>query len=179
MHGDPWHVLHVSSKHEKRVAQHLSVRSIEHYLPLYSERVQWTDRTKTTARPLFSGYVFTRFMPQDRVSVISVPGVLRLLGEGESDMVSSAELDRIRAGLAGGLILRPHAGVSVGTRVRIRCGVFAGVEGKVTEIRHRCRVIIDLSAASQSFLLEAPLDELEVLSELAPQSGLKTIPALS
>ncbi len=179
MHRDPWHVLHVSSNHEKRVAQHLSVRSIEHYLPLYSERVQWTDRTKITERPLFSGYVFTRFTPQDRVSVVSIPGVLRLLGDCESDMVSSAELDRIRSGLAGGLILRPHAGLAVGTRVRIRCGVFAGVEGNVTEIRHRCRVIIGLSAARQSFLLEAPLEELDVLSEVAPHPGLKTIPAFS
>ncbi len=179
MHGGPWHVLHVSSNHEKRVAKHLSVRSVEHYLPLYSERVQWTDRTRITERPLFTGYVFTRFSPQDRISVISTPGVLRLLGEGEKDMVSSEELDRIQTALASGMILRPHLGVSVGTSVRIRCGAFAGVEGIVTEIRHRCKVIINLSAARQSFLLEAPLDDLDVLSAPLPKQGLRTIAAFS
>jgi len=53
MHSSPWHVLHVVSNHEKRVAQHLSVRSVEHYLPLYTERVKWTDRTAVVERPLF------------------------------------------------------------------------------------------------------------------------------
>jgi hypothetical protein len=31
MNGSPWNVLHVISNHERRVAQHLVVRSIEHY----------------------------------------------------------------------------------------------------------------------------------------------------
>ena len=114
------------SNHEKRVTQHLVVRSVEHYLPLFTERVKWTDRTVVTERPLFSGYVFARFSPQSRISVISTPGVLRLLGDGERDMVRDEELTEIRDGLASGLLLRPHPSVSVGTRLRVRDGVFAG-----------------------------------------------------
>ena len=34
-----------TKQRSKRVAQHLIVRSVEHYLPLYAERVKWTDRT--------------------------------------------------------------------------------------------------------------------------------------
>src|SRR5271157_139138 len=55
MPSNPWHVLHVISNHEKKVAQHLDVRSVEHYLPLYTEQVKWTDRTVVAERPLFSG----------------------------------------------------------------------------------------------------------------------------
>src|SRR5579859_8274342 len=108
MQSGSWHVLHVLSNHEKRVAQHLQVRSLEHYLPLYSQRVKWTDRTVVAERPLFSGYVFVRFSPQMRLSVISTPGVLRVLGDEEQQMVTAAELDRIRHALASGLLLRPH-----------------------------------------------------------------------
>jgi transcription antitermination factor NusG len=165
MYGSPWHVLHVISNHEKRVAQHLVVRSVEHYLPLYTERVKWTDRTVVAERPLFSGYVFVRFSAQTRLSVISTPGVLRLLGNEETDMVSCAELDKIRDGLASGLLLRSHPCLAVGTRVRVRGGVFAGVEGVVTELRHQCRVIIALAAVRQYFSLEVELDDLEVLKK--------------
>jgi hypothetical protein len=42
MESRPWQVLHVLANHEKRVAQHLVVRSVEHYLPFYTERVKWT-----------------------------------------------------------------------------------------------------------------------------------------
>jgi transcription antitermination factor NusG len=128
MQSSPWHVLHVISNQEKRVAQHLVARSVEHYLPLYTERVKWTDRTVVAERPLFSGYVFARFSPQSRIAVISTPGVIRLLGEDGRHMVSGEELAKIRDGLASGLLLRPHVNVTVGTRVRVRDGVFANVE---------------------------------------------------
>ncbi|MGD0294785.1 MAG: transcription termination/antitermination NusG family protein [Terracidiphilus sp.] len=179
MHRNPWHVLHVISNHEKRVAQHLDVRSVEHYLPLYTERVKWTDRSVIAERPLFSGYVFARFLPQNRLSVISTPGVLRLLGEEAGSMVSCEELDRIRDGLASGLLLRPHPSVNVGTRVRVRDGVFAGVEGVVTELRRQCKVVIALAAVRQCFSLEVELDALEVLKKPLPKTGLKPIPTYS
>jgi transcription antitermination factor NusG len=86
------HVLHVISNHERRVAHHLVVRELEHYLPLYTERAKWTDRTVVAQRPLFSGYVFARFETQSRILVISTPGVLRLLSGETRDMVSDEEL---------------------------------------------------------------------------------------
>ena len=161
----PWHVLHVRSNYEKRVAQHLVVRSVEHYLPLYRERVKWTDRTAVTERPLFSGYVFARFVPDARITVISTPGVVRSLGDDEGCLVSCAELDRIREGLSSGLLLRPHACASVGQRVRVRNGIFAGVEGVVTEFRQQCKVIIALAAVRQCFSLELELGDIEVLKK--------------
>jgi transcription antitermination factor NusG len=178
MPSNAWHVLHVISNHEKRVAQHLIVRSVEHYLPLYTERVKWTDRTVVAERPLFSGYVFARFSPQSRIAVISTPGVLRLLGDDERDMVSCEELDKIRDGLASGLLLRPHQCVSVGTRVRVRDGIFSGAEGIVTELRHQCKVIISLAAVHQCFSLEIKFSALEVLKKPVLSSvAMKPVPA--
>ncbi|WP_263353011.1 transcription termination/antitermination protein NusG [Acidicapsa acidisoli] len=172
MHSDPWHVLHVVSNHEKLVAQHLGVRSLEHYLPLYTERVKWTDRIVVAERPLFPGYLFVRFLPQSRRSVISTPGVLRVLGDDESNMVSCAELDQICIGLASGLLLRPHPRVTVGTQVRVRNGVFAGVEGLVTELRQQSKVILTLSAVTQCFSLEVELGDIEVVNKAVAKPGL-------
>jgi transcription antitermination factor NusG len=179
MHSSPWHVLHVLSNHEKRVAQHLVVHSVDHYLPLYTERVKWTDRTVVAERPLFSGYIFARFSAQTRLSVISTPGVLRVLGDEERDMVSCAELDKIRAGLASGLLLRPHHCVTVGTRVQVRTGVFAGVVGVVTDFRHQCQVIITLSAVRQCFSLVLEPGDFKVLNKPAAEAGLEPVPAYS
>lgn len=159
----PWQVLHVRSNYEKRVAQHLAARAVEHYLPLYQERVKWTDRSVVTERALFPGYVFARFLRHARTAVISVPGVVRSLGDEEGSRVSGAELERIRAGLASGLLLRPHPHVSVGQKVRVRSGIFAGVEGLVTEFRQRCKVVIALGAVRQCFSLEVELGDLEAL----------------
>jgi transcription antitermination factor NusG len=158
----PWSVLHVVANHEKSVARHLAMRSVEHYLPLYRERSQWTDRRVTLERPLFTGYVFVRFAPQARILVISTPSVLRLLGNSESEMVSAAEIERIRRGLANGCALRPCTDVDVGTRVRVLCGIFSGVEGIVTRFCKQCRVVMTLQATGQRFSLEIDLDDVRI-----------------
>jgi transcription antitermination factor NusG len=163
MHENPWHVLHVIANHEKRVAQHLAVRSVEYYLPLYKERSRWTDRSVQLERPLFAGYVFVRFSPQKRLSIISVPGVLHLLGNSDTNTISCDELERIRLALAGGYELRPHPRLLVGTAVQVRGGVFGGVRGIVTELRRQCKVVIGLSAVQQCFSLELGVDQVEVV----------------
>lgn len=177
MDSSPWHVLHVLSNHERRVAQHLVVRSVEHYLPLYTERVKWSDRTVVADRPLFSGYVFVHASLQNRFSIISTPGVLHLLGDEGRDLVSSAEIDKIRDGLSSGLLLRPHPCFSMGTRVRVCDGIFAGTVGVVTEFRRQCSVIISLSAVQQCFSLEVKMDDLEVLDKPVPKLVLKSVSA--
>lgn len=176
MHENPWHVLHVIANHEKRVAQHLAVRSVEHYVPLYRMRSKWTDRSVLLERPLFAGYVFVRFSPRERLSVVSTPGVLHLLGDSAGNEVSSAELDRIRQALVGGYTLLPHPWLELGTRVRVRGGVFDGVEGVVTELRRQCTVIIALAAIRQCFSLEVGVDQVERVAMISrvPQDFLVT-----
>ena len=163
MHEGRWSVLHVITNHEKRVTQHLTVRSAEHYLPVYSQRSRWTDRVVRLERPLFAGYVFVRFAPEARLSVISIPGVLRLLGNTERDTVSAIEMGRIREGLASGCSLRPHPAVTLGSPVRVLSGVFAGAMGVVTDLRRQSKVIMAISATCQCFSLEVDLEDLEIL----------------
>jgi transcription antitermination factor NusG len=163
MHEGRWSVLHVITNHEKRVTQHLAARSAEHYLPVYSQRSRWTDRVVQLERPLFAGYVFVRFAPEARLSVVSIPGVLRLLGNTERDTVSEVEMSRIREGLASGCSLRPHPAVALGSQVRVLRGVFEGAMGVVSDFRRQCRVVMAISATGQCFSLEVGLEDLEIL----------------
>lgn len=163
MHPSSWYVLHVSANQEKKVAQHLAIRSVDHYLPLYTERSRWSDRTVVLERPLFSGYVFARYSSTSKLTVISTPGVIRILGNGPIDTVSSEDLDRIRTSLASGYLLTPHPTLAIGTRVRVRSGVFEGALGVVSELRQRCKVVLELAPVQQSFSLEVDRQEIEVL----------------
>jgi transcription antitermination factor NusG len=176
MDPTPWSVLHVVANHEKRVAKVLCSRSLEYFLPLYSEQSHWTDRTVTLDRPLFPGYLFVRLTPKSRIPAISTPGVLRLLGDGQTQTVSQEEVDRIREGLVSGYILRPHAPVSVGTKVRICRGLFKEAVGLVTEFRHRCNVIISLAALQNAFSLEVALSDISVISEELPKPLWRSAP---
>lgn len=163
MQDDRWNVLHVIANREKRVAQHLTARSIEHYLPTYRERSRWSDRIVTIEHALFPGYVFVRFSPEARIELISTPNVLALLGNGAERTVSNEEVTRIREGMLRGLILLPHSGIVAGSPVRVRRGVFEGASGIAVEFRGQWRVVLTLTAIRQSFSLEVDLNDLEVL----------------
>jgi transcription antitermination factor NusG len=165
MNEDPWFVLHVLANHEKRVARHLDMFAVEHYVPQYAERSRWSDRTVTLERPLFMGYVFARFQSEGRRLVQSAPGVLKILGKDTLDMVSNTEIERIRRALTSGYALRPHNQIAAGKPVRVCRGIFAGAEGVVAELRRNCNVVLRLSGIDQYFSLEISQDDIELLQD--------------
>jgi len=170
MQESSWHVVHVVANHERRVAHHFSARYLEHYLPLYSERSQWTDRAVQLERPLFPGYIFIRYSPNVKLSIISTPGVLRLLGDSSFHTVSETEIAAIREGLSSGCVLRPHPPIALGTEVRVQSGVFQGIKGVVTELRQRCKVVIRFAAVEQCFSVELSPEELEIVACPVPDA---------
>jgi transcription antitermination factor NusG len=160
-----WHVLHVVPNHEKKVALHLVHRSIEHFLPLYTEKSRWTDRNVTLQRPLFPGYIFVRYTQDTRRTVITLPGALKILGRKGCEEVTIEEVERIRTALASGYVLRPHPTISVGTRVRVCNGIFEGTEGIVLELRSSCKVILSMAAVQQCYSLETDIRNVEILDK--------------
>jgi transcription antitermination factor NusG len=60
-------------------------------------------------------------------------------------------------------MLRPHPQNLAGERVRVRAGVFAGLEGRVAELRQECRVVLSLNGINQHFSLEIDRSDIEVL----------------
>jgi transcription antitermination factor NusG len=101
-----------------------------------------------------------------------------VLGDEECNMMSAEELEKIRAGLSSGLLLRPHPNVAAGTRVRVRDGIFGGVEGVVTDLRHQCKVVVSLFALRQSFSLDVSPDSLQVLESAVSIPALNQAPAM-
>src|SRR5216684_3137145 len=77
-----WYAAYTSSNHEKRVAEQLVGRAVEHFLPLYQSARRWRDRRVELQLPLFPGYIFVRLSLRDRLQVLQVPGVAKLVGFG-------------------------------------------------------------------------------------------------
>jgi transcription antitermination factor NusG len=163
-----WFALYTTARHEKRVAQHLGQRQIDHYLPLYRSQRKWRDGSRVALDlPLFPNYLFVRIRPSERVRVLEIPGALRvLLGKGSAPVSLP---DAIILALQSGLKTRkaePHPFLAVGNRVRIRSGVFAGMEGVVVRNKNRCRLVLTLDHIMQSFSVELGLEDLEPISAM-------------
>src|SRR5690348_15368650 len=74
-----WYALYTCARHEKSVARQLDERSINCFLPLYRSWHRWADRRKQVELALFPGYVFVRIDPRERLRVLQLPGVVRLV----------------------------------------------------------------------------------------------------
>jgi len=157
-----WFAVYTAANHEKRVAQHLGVKKIETFLPLYSVTKRWKNRTTVKVEvPLFSGYVFTRIGPTERLRVIEVPMVYSIVSSGrEPTPLPDSEIERLRSVLSAGQV-HPFPYLKVGNRVRIRSGAFAGLEGIVVRTYGGLKVVLNVECIQKSVAVHVEADELE------------------
>jgi transcription antitermination factor NusG len=161
-----WFALYTTSRHEKRVAQHLSHRDIECYLPLYRSRRKWSDGSRVTLElPLFPGYVFVHIRRNERKDVLAVPGALAVVEGtgGEPASLPDATIDALRSGLDSRSAM-PYPLMAVGRRVRVRSGALAGLEGFVVRNKNGFRVVMTLEHIMKSYAVEVDLEDLELLT---------------
>lgn len=157
-----WYAAYTSANHEKRAALQLVQRSVEHFLPLYESVRRWRDRRVKLQMPLFPGYIFVRLALRDRLQVLQVPGVARLVGfNGMPCALRDSEIEAMQTCLERKASLEPHPYVQVGRRVRVKCGPLAGLEGIVVRKKNRVRFVISLDLIQRSVAVEVEAGDVE------------------
>ncbi len=150
-----WYAAYTCANHEKRVAEELIVREMQHFLPLYRSARRWRDRRVELELPLFPGYVFVRLALRDRLRVLQIPSVVRLVGFGGLPTVlPDTEMEILRSGLSQSLRAEPHPFLNVGRRVRITGGPFAGLEGILKRKKSNLRVVVSLELIQRSVAVD-------------------------
>jgi transcription antitermination factor NusG len=159
-----WYAAYTSANHEKRVALQLEQRSIEHFLPLYDSQHRWNDRLVHLQLPLFPGYVFVHLALRDRLQVLRVRGVARLVGfSGTPCALPESEVGAIRRCLTSKVGVAPHPFLTVGRRVRIVAGAFVGLEGILKRKKSNLRVVVSLELIHRSVAVDVDAADVQLL----------------
>ena len=157
-----WYAAYTLANHEKQVMQQFTERSVEHFLPLYESVRNWKDRKVKLQLPLFPGYVFVRVALRDRLRVLQVPSVVRLVGfNGYPAALPDSEIEALRTSVAMQLRAEPHPYLTVGRRVRIKSGPLAGVEGILIRKKNAFRVVLSLDFILRSAAVEVDASDIE------------------
>jgi transcription antitermination factor NusG len=163
----PWFAIQVRMRHEIGVADHLQGKGYEWFLPLYKARRRWSDRVKEVDSPLFPGYLFCRFNPNDRLPILKTPGVTQIVGYNHVPVpVDEQEIAAIRRLVASGLPNFPCAYLEVGSKVRIDAGALRGLEGILIDLKGKRRLVLSITLLQRSVAVEIDSDAVSVVHPL-------------
>jgi transcription antitermination factor NusG len=151
----PWFALQVRTRNEAGVAEQLGGQGYDRFLPLYKVRKRWSDRIKEVNAPLFPGYLFCRFNPQDRLPILKTPGVMQIVGFKNGPVaVDESEIRALQTVVAAGAPQQPWPFLTAGDRVRIESGPLLGLEGILTEVRSSHRLVLSVTLLQRSVAVE-------------------------
>lgn len=164
-----WYAIQVKTRQEVQVSEALRAKGYETFVPLYQVKKKWSDRNKICEVPLFPSYTFCRFDPQIKFSIISTPGVTRIVGFGTKPVpVEDSEIESLKIVSGSGVLCLPHPFFNAGQEVEVIEGPLAGVKGVVLSIGRRSRIVISVQLVHSSAVVEVDQSSL-TLCKSAPR----------
>jgi transcription antitermination factor NusG len=150
-----WFALSVAPRHEKKVSFQLEQKGYETFLPVYLRQHQYGRRTQEFQLPLFPGYLFCRTDPNERLPVLTTPGVFQFLGAGKAPTpIADDEIGAIQIAARVGLRMEPHSFWEKGQKVRIAKGPLTGLQGIVADSNNPLRLVLSITLVQRSVLVE-------------------------
>ncbi len=126
-----WWCLHTKPRQEKATARDLRAQGITYYLPQVSkEACTPKGRRIQSVIPLFTGYMFLRGEPKDRLAALRADRLVNVLDVIDQDALAR-DLRQIHQMLSSGLPVTEENTAPVGATVRITSGPLAGMVGTV------------------------------------------------
>lgn len=166
-----WWAVYTQHQHEKTVAEMLSGKGFEVFLPLHESTRRWKDRQKVLSLPLFPGYVFVRGILSRRLQVVTTPGIHMILSRGEQiEVVPESEIEAIRRAVQGSCRMEPHPFLKVGERVRVTRGSLEGVEGILIRKKNLYRLVLSVDMLAQSVGVEVSAADVEPVAPASPKA---------
>ena len=157
-----WYAAHTCAHHEKRVREHLEQKSVESFLPTYESVRRWKDRRMRLRLPLFPGYLFVRMAMADRLRVLRVPGVVRLVGlNGKPSALPDEDIAALQEALVCGVRAEPHRFLTAGRRVRVKHGPFKGRQGILLRRKGNLRLVLSIDLIMRSVVVDVDRADVE------------------
>jgi len=158
-----WFCLKSKPRQEAVAVRNLkAVGEIEIFFPRIRRTRRGHEKNKEVIEPLFPGYIFVKFNPEDSQGTVkSTRGVLHLVSKGGKAVdVHHKVIDELKALGPEGILSMLDEELKVGAKIKVIRGIFAGSEGEVLKLatpQKRIAVLLTLLGAQQS--VEMPMDD--------------------
>lgn len=148
-----WVVIHSRPRCEKKVAEFCAQQRAACYLPLRRRVHRYGARVRTFLAPLFPGYVFCSVTRPQQTMLRQNRYVANFLPVVDPDQLL-AQLRQIRTALAAGDNVEVLPYLEVGKRVRVTQGALKGLEGMITRVKGKTRIVLNVDMIRESVAVE-------------------------
>src|SRR5579862_930381 len=157
-----WYAIYTRFRHEKTVAEILTRKGLEIFLPLYESPHRWKDRTKLVSLPLFPCYVFLKGGLDRRLDIMNTPGFHALVSAaGQPAAIPPNEIEAIRRTVESGARVNPYPFMKCGDRVRVKFGPLTGVEGILVRVKNIIRLVVSVEMLGKAVAVEVDASVVE------------------
>jgi len=168
-----WCAAHTRHQHEKIVAQMLTSKGFEVFLPLYTAKRRWRDRTKQLSLPLFPCYLFLRGIVERRPELVTTPGLISILGNGtEPAIIPESQIDAVRQVVDRGTKVEPYPFLASRDWVRVKSGPLEGIEGVLVRRKNHYRLVLSVELLQKSAAVEVDVSVVERIANPRHQPAL-------
>lgn len=157
-----WCAIYTRHHHEKVVAQILSAKGFEVFLPLYNTTRRWPDRCVQLSLPLFPCYLFLRGIEGRRPEVAMTSGIFSIVGmDGGRAAIPESEIESIRRAIESGNRVEARPFLRCGDRVGVKSGPLQGLEGILVRKENLYTLVLSVEILERSAAVEVDVSALE------------------
>jgi transcription antitermination factor NusG len=158
--GDAWYAVWTHSHCERLVAEHMSAKRFQCFLP---EMNVWSKRIGTPARlarvPMFPGYFFVRHAMDKAsyVEILKVRGIVRILEGGWKQLtpIPDTEITALQQLFHANVPIFAHQHLRHGDHVRVIDGPMTDLEGIFVQDRpNKGRLVLSVNLLGRSVAVE-------------------------
>lgn len=148
---------------ERVAAAVLRGKGYDVFFPTHCPRGHLRERSPQTVRPLFPGYLFCQLDIAKRLPVLTVPGILHIVGAGKTPLpVSDIEIVSLRIIVESGVPLEPHEFLQCGQRIEIERGPLKGAYGDIVEVKDQFKLVACVTLLQRALSVEIDSDWVSV-----------------
>lgn len=136
-----WWLVYTKSRQEKALSCRLTALGISHYLPVHSREAVTRGKVRLVEEPLFAGYVFLFCDAYGRRDALTTNCISAIHPVSDEQRIYR-ELRQIDCSIAGGARLTVESLIEEGDWVRVKRGIYKGLQGRVIRRNGSARLLL-------------------------------------
>ena len=157
-----WFAIWTRSRHEQVVREQIARKHFDAFLPTITRWSRWKDRKKKIDWPLFPGYCFARFVPDERIGILKVDGVVSIISNnGMLSPIPEVEIESIRTLVESELAYDPVPLIKEGDMVKVTHGPLRGVIGRLVRKGAHARLVLSVDLIGQAVSVEVDASDVK------------------